>query len=398
MASLMRQTARDAFAAANEALALYTRAGDKRGEAATLQALARAQLQKREASGAVKSAKAALDLFEEVDNVKGMVAALEILVSAYIQCQEPQQALDVATEKHQRLMQKGDKVGQAAVSVPLFLALRSQEDQQVHANEALEVANDALRIFRELGDRKGEADMWVRVSETHLNWGMADSAKQEAQAARMMYRELRDKKGEDNANIVLTEAYIRQGEPALAPLHPEGVELLAKIAAAVEERDSAAFRKASERLGAIGGYGLVTETEQMAILGPAMRKDPEGASEFIASNSPDAGELEEGGEQNKPVGMRCPMEKNTFYASFRWGGIQYGPRYRCTEFAVRLNTPMVGEEHEALGYSTINIQDCSDDWEVGLKYHPGILDCALQSGSCLGELAAPQPKAKEKGK
>jgi len=385
---------RDTLAAAKEALALYEGIGDKKGEASTLNAIAQVHLSKKDAASAEQPSKEALELFRTLGHTKGTIEALSLLVKAQIQTGQLQQALQTVEEQMKMFIANQDKQGEASASLTLFLAHRSQEDQERHANEALELASQSLELFRDLGDRKGEADMWLKVAETHLAWGMVEEALGEAQEALMAYRDLRDKQGQDSANIIITEVYIRRDEPALAPLHSEGLQLLANVANAIDKRDGPAYQAANERLMTIGGYGLITDTEQASILGPVISADPDAAIEFMNSNSLDDAESGTAGKLTAPVGMTSQM-KNITYLGFRAGGIGYGPRFRCVDYGSRMKTA-AGEEKETLGFSVLQLQDQSDDWEYGLKLHPALLDCALQSAFVLGELAAPRKTDKEK--
>lgn len=390
----MSNDARDTMAAGNEALALYKKVGDRKGEARTLTIMAQCHLSKKDPSSALKPAKDALALWRELGSTKGVLESLDLVVKSFIQCDEPGEALQIVEGEQRRFKQLGDVQGEAGVSLPLFMAHRSQEDQETHANEALQVANDGLQLLRQLGDTKGEADMWLKVSETHLACNMLESTLGEAQEALMLYRGLKDSKGEEQANIVITEVYIRRGEPEKAPLHSKGIDLLSKLADALEARDSNAFLELSEKLQTIGGYGLVTEQEQVSILGPVVSRDPDGATAFMKANSPEAEELEEGARVLGAINHRG-SNKVAFYLNFRFGGIAYGPRFRCVDYASALKEERPEGADPTLGVSVLNMQDISDDWEFNLKLHPGILDCALQSGACLGALALPKKKDKK---
>jgi len=390
--------ARDTLAAASEALALYRKTGDRNGEAAVLAATAQAHLSKRDPGSALAPAKEALAIFNDLEGcTKSAVEALDLVVKALVQDKQPAEALTACQDQLRLFKQKKDLQGEASVYVPLFFAHRSQEDQEAHANEALELAGDALERFRELGDRKGEADMWVCVAETHLAWGLNEEAMQEAQEALMIYRDLKDKQGQDAANVALSEVYIRRGEPALAPMHDEGLELLGRLARAVDERDGPAYQAANERLMSIGGLGLLTETEQAAALAPVVSKDPDAAMEFMSANAPEGQEQEEVGKAAGPMGLNTVVKMYS-YLGFRAGGIAYGPRFRCIEFGSSFKGVDV-QEDSTLGVSCLALQDVSDDWEWSLKLHPAILDCALQSTSCVGQYLAPRKDAKDqKGK
>mmetsp|Transcript_661 Transcript_661/g.2328 ORF Transcript_661/g.2328 Transcript_661/m.2328 type:complete len:576 (+) Transcript_661:41-1768(+) len=388
---------RDALAAANEALMLYKKVRDEKGQAMTYSAMAEVYLSKREPSGALGPAEDALELFRDMGNTKGTVEALELMVKALVQSGQAADALVACQEQMQTFKQARDYQGQASTYVTLFLAHRSQEDQDAHANEALELAGDALDLFRQLGDRKGEADIWTLIAETHLAYGMQEEAMQEAQEALMICRDLKDKKGQDKANIVLTEVYIRRGEPALAPLHGEGLELLGHIASAIDERDGSAYQAANERLMAIGGFGLLTETEQAAALTPVMSKDPDAAIEFMNANAPEGSEEEAGRAATGPQSVGT-VPKPMTYMGFRYSGISYGPRFRCIDSGAAFKKAATVQDGDTIGCAVLQVQDMSDDWECALKLHPAILDCALQSTSNCGYLLAPREKADSKGK
>merc|ERR1712187_613707 len=94
--------------------------------------------------------------------------------------------------------------------------------------------------------------------------------------------------------------------------------------------------------------------------------------------------------------------------NFRGGGIGYGPRFRCVEFAACRTSPMLDkyDGDELCALAVLQMQSAAEGWEETLQLNPSILDCGLQSGSCLGlsniaqikKALAEDKKAPKKGK
>merc|ERR1719400_143699 len=95
---------------------------------------------------------------------------------------------------------RGNHRGLAGCAALKFLAHNSLAD---HSNEALEEGQNGINLFRELGDTKGEADMWLNVSGVHFSSKMYDEVLHEAQEALMLYRDIKDKTGMETANFIL---------------------------------------------------------------------------------------------------------------------------------------------------------------------------------------------------
>lgn len=306
----------------------------------------------------------------------------------------PAEALRAVERELEGFQESGNWKGQAGCAPLLFKVHCCFEDQ---VNDALGAAQVGIDLFRELGDAKGEASLWLSCAEVHLRARMHDACLEEAQEALMLFRDLADQSGEDAANTVITEVYCQKGKPQLAPNRPEAVQLLHRMAEALQMRDPDGWKQANERLSQLATTSpIITEEDEVQILGPVVGKDPNGAMSFMQENAPVSElELAEIGDAPQVRALRVgpstftDQAKMSTYLNFRFGGIHYGPRFRCVDWCAAKTSELVDvhDEQETVAYGIVSIQSCAEDWEAQLRLSPCILDCSLQTASVLGSQA-----------
>jgi hypothetical protein len=144
----------------------------------------------------------------------------------------------------------------------------------------------------------------------------------------------------------------------------------------------------------------VTMDDVEAIIEPAMQKDPDGTLEFMRENHPENWPVEEeaagkgktihesGGvysdEGERIFKQSWYYDRRFFYFMFRMTGMGYGPGLRTLKTGFRQGEISSTPGNLAFGVSTMQLKDDHDDWEENTGWHPGLHDCALQTGSVRG--------------
>merc|ERR1711933_629537 len=144
----------------------------------------------------------------------------------------------------------------------------------------------------------------------------------------------------------------------------------------------------------------VTMEDVEGVVEKEMSKDPEGTLEFMRENHPENWPIEDdavvpGKTEHKSGGIYSgegervfkhgwQYDRRFFYYMFRLNMMGYGPGLRTLRTAFRQGemTPTPG--NLPFGISTMMLKDDHDDWEETTGWHPGLHDCALQTGSVRG--------------
>eukprot|EP00933_Yihiella_yeosuensis_P049971 TRINITY_DN4772_c0_g1_i1.p1 TRINITY_DN4772_c0_g1~~TRINITY_DN4772_c0_g1_i1.p1 ORF type:complete len:636 (-),score=137.61 TRINITY_DN4772_c0_g1_i1:405-2171(-) len=369
----------EAETAAREALSCYKELGDRKGEASALTLTAQIYSSRKAFREALRPAKESLEICRSLGSWQGFITALRTLVQVHIGNREASQALKVAEEGAEYFRQGGELRGEAAVAPLLVTALRSQEDHAVYASRAMEAVEDGLELCCRVGDQQATAELQLQASEISLEEGLLERALEQAQEAVMIFRELEDWQGEERANAVLSEVYSIRQQPELSPNRLEALELVRTLTHAAESRDGAAFHDASERLQNLGvSMPPVTKRELREAFAILLQKDSEGVEAFIRGNTPQ--DCTSFVLQSLTDGVTfSDVDKKVFYGHYRAGGISYGPRFRCVNYVAGRKSQAQGQNDEALAYAVYHLPELCDEWEKGYRNHPGILDAAFQS-------------------
>jgi len=238
-----------------------------------------------------------------------------------------------------------------------------QEVSKLHSsmgnfNDAMKAVEDALPLYVDLGDALGKASATEMVG-----------AVEDARAA-MEYEAERKKAVKEN---------------------------LEKLKSALQTRNGELFKEVIESLYSDENV-LLEDVE--GIIEPMMEKDADGTLEFMRENHPEglleeeeeaaAKTVHESGGVYSAEGERLfdkswHYDRRFFYFMFRTTGMGYGPGLRTLRTGFRLGS----QENQKpgnlpFGVSTMMLKDDHDDWEQMAGWHPGLHDCALQSGGMRG--------------
>lgn len=176
----LREEPLEAEKAATEALASFKADGDKRGQASMLLALARVSLARqgsKHRDAALRQAKQAAALAQQAQDSLLGAASMLALAEAQVLRRRPLEALKEGQRALQAFRDVNDKRGQAMVLRSLAAALRLDSQPEL----ALRALGEALALARELRDRRGEAVDLQATAEVRLE---QDSAREALAAAR----------------------------------------------------------------------------------------------------------------------------------------------------------------------------------------------------------------------
>merc|ERR1712151_937201 len=266
--------------------------------------------------------------------------------------------------------------------------------------QALEVSKEALAVFREVGDKKLEADMLLEVSNLHSAMGNFNEATKAVDEAIPLYVDLGDEIGKASATEMV--GAVEDGRAAMeseAERKKSVKEKVAKLKESLQNRDGDSFKEVMDSLYSDEN---VTMEDVEGVIEDFMKKDPDGTLEFMRENHPENWALEDESELNPGKtthssggvyaadGERIFKEgwqydRRFFYFMFRLNMMGYGPGLRTLKTAFRQGRmDNVSSGGLPFGVSTMMLKDDHDDWEETTGWHPGLHDCALQTGSCRG--------------
>jgi len=211
--------------AAGKALEVFRFCGDQRWEAFALLSLARWQLEEDNAEQAIRNAEAGLQLLQRLSCTRSarQAAAICVAVQAQVAVGEPKKALGLVGSGLAQFRGNGDKDAEGRLLFGAAIAAHLAEGDLA---AALQSANKALVIFRELADRKMEALLLrvqsiLKLKGTSVGKaapGCAASAEAlaSAKAALDAAQRLGDEEEEGLAWLQLAHVRSRRGEPTNA--------------------------------------------------------------------------------------------------------------------------------------------------------------------------------------
>jgi len=199
----------DAVAAAQEALDIFE--DDLKGtdaEAAAMQTLVQAFLERKEGKDALKLAKYELDRFSESGNLTGVAAAQEMVMLAYFAMGNAARAMRYAQRAADTLDEMNDKKNQGKVLRTMCTLHRAGGDY----DKALRTAQEALTIFEDLEDTKEQAMTIQARADVYLEKKENDRALALAAEARELYSDAKYVEGEVAALLQLATAQFSGGD------------------------------------------------------------------------------------------------------------------------------------------------------------------------------------------
>eukprot|EP00747_Dinoflagellata_sp_TGD_P207673 gnl/TRDRNA2_/TRDRNA2_81220_c0_seq2.p1 gnl/TRDRNA2_/TRDRNA2_81220_c0~~gnl/TRDRNA2_/TRDRNA2_81220_c0_seq2.p1 ORF type:complete len:846 (+),score=260.62 gnl/TRDRNA2_/TRDRNA2_81220_c0_seq2:37-2538(+) len=194
---------------AEDALDVFQAIENKPLEAQTLETIARFHLIRQNPNDAFEPAKAALAIWRDLGSGKCRESkAASYLMQAHLQLDEVQQAVEVGTEALRIFEDASEKRGQALIHEQLVDAYVAMGQ----LSEAMAAAESALRIFRDdISDSKCESKILTVISRLQLMGKEHDLAVQSAEKAIGMYTDLGDAEDIATALDQLANVHISAG-------------------------------------------------------------------------------------------------------------------------------------------------------------------------------------------
>jgi CHAT domain-containing protein/tetratricopeptide (TPR) repeat protein len=192
----------------NEALPLRRAVGDRRGEAVTLNNIGLVHRMLGEAQKALEKYNEALPLRRAVGDRRGEATTLNNIGLAHRTLGETQKALEKYNEALSVFRALGDLARQAVTLSNIGLAHQSLGEMQ----EALEKLNEALPIFRTLDDRRGMAVTLNNIGVVYRSLGETQKALEKLNEALPLRRAVGDRRGEANTLNNIGDVYQLLGE------------------------------------------------------------------------------------------------------------------------------------------------------------------------------------------
>ena len=176
----------------NEALPIWRAVGDRRGEAATLSNIGLVYRSLGETRKALEKYNEALPIRQAVGDRNGEATTLNNIGAVYDVLGERQKALEKYNEALPIRRAAGDRRGEAIALNNIALAYDALGERQ----KALEKYNEALPIRRAVGDRSGEAITLNNIGMIYHALGEMRKALEKFNEALPIRRALGDRKGE----------------------------------------------------------------------------------------------------------------------------------------------------------------------------------------------------------
>jgi CHAT domain-containing protein/predicted negative regulator of RcsB-dependent stress response len=197
----------------HEALGLYRRAGDRRGEAVTLSSIGEVYSYLGETQKALENFNEALPLRRAVGDRRGEAETLHNIGAVYDDLGERQKALEKYNEALPILRAIGDRSGEAATLNSIGLVYDSLGEMR----KALEKYNEALPLRRVVGDRRGEAVTLSNIGGVYWPLGETQKALEKYNEVLPIKRALGDRRGEATTlnNIGLVYQLLGEMQKAL---------------------------------------------------------------------------------------------------------------------------------------------------------------------------------------
>lgn len=252
-----------------------------------------------------------------------------------------------------------------------MLSLARAHSAENWPDEAMEVANTAISVFVELGDKLSHARALQLFAELHLLASEFDGALQAAEKSASFFKEMGDADGEASAQRLVTSIKVSLDvNPALEKEMAKKKEvqreidllLLNEVASALSQRNEVDFKEKYEKLDRCQN---LTADDMTSALAPALQVDYDETQEWISS------------ALHGTPQQHIYTERTTCYMMSRHGGMHYGPNLRlCRIFGHTM--PMI-ESKSCYAVIQMHAEQRDSDWEGISMYHPPMYDCGLQA-------------------
>eukprot|EP00440_Ansanella_granifera_P050537 gb/GFBE01054775.1/.p1 GENE.gb/GFBE01054775.1/~~gb/GFBE01054775.1/.p1 ORF type:complete len:847 (+),score=294.10 gb/GFBE01054775.1/:2-2542(+) len=202
-----------ALALADEAAEICEEMEDAVGQARALMAQAEIQCQTEEFELAVEKAKEMKQKAKAMGNTLQEVQACKALANIYQTCERPVEAVRAASEavtQAKKLMYKPLVVEMMLLAVELNKALVLKDGVQASARgteKAVRPAKEAVTVAKATGKRSLISNCLYQLAEVQLMSHQLGEAMASAEEALKLFREMEDKQGEAGAVMVMAETH-----------------------------------------------------------------------------------------------------------------------------------------------------------------------------------------------
>jgi len=209
-----------AIARITEAQTILQESGDRRGEYDALRNLAEVYLANNEFKAALRVASEAREICEDLEYDEGVADTLATTANAHLSSlQHGSRRPPPGSSKYVETMEKALKAAKESASMaahsqmPGISALRGSALSTLadglsmckRYEEVVEVANEAVMLFRELGDFWSEAEVMLLSADAYFNIGKMDDARPAAEEAVDLFQYAGDAHGERLASELLAK-------------------------------------------------------------------------------------------------------------------------------------------------------------------------------------------------
>jgi CHAT domain-containing protein len=192
---------------------------DRNAEAYRLLQQGREQFKTSQFTAALQSWQQALKIYQEIKDRKGEAVALISQGHAYLKLGDKaneiasfKQALAIAKEINNKNLEKLAQESLQLAQADRLLQQGKEQYQTSQFTAALQSWQQALKIYQEIKDRKGEGNALANLGLAYFSLGEYTKAIEYHSSSLVIFRELKDREGEGTALIGLGNAYDAQGE------------------------------------------------------------------------------------------------------------------------------------------------------------------------------------------
>mmetsp|Transcript_3963 Transcript_3963/g.11586 ORF Transcript_3963/g.11586 Transcript_3963/m.11586 type:complete len:826 (-) Transcript_3963:123-2600(-) len=212
-----------ALKVAEEALGLFRKAGSAKGVADTLRIIVRTRIMRGERKKGLILAKEELKEFQMADDRRGEAAMLLACAEACadeLGSRAREDALRSITEARKILKQIKDTKMEASACLILSDVQSKRSEFELDERTGFQAAHDAAKeaqsLYKDLGDRKGEAKALHALAIACGNLSKIQDSLQHAKRALGIFEDLDDKKSQGCALCVVAQSFLMKDSPAEA--------------------------------------------------------------------------------------------------------------------------------------------------------------------------------------
>jgi tetratricopeptide (TPR) repeat protein len=363
----------DAIEAATKTLGLFQKLGDVSMQSVVLKMLAEGQLVEGDLDQAMTYAKDALEKAKEGGSPELIAEASYTMVDVFVAMSNFSEAASIAASTLANLQRRNSMQGVATAMHAVAFA----ETAHMGSDAGLSKIKEFVLDRRAAGDKKGECYLmhkWATMTQ------YPDIAMNTAQAAKKLAEEIGHMLLELSIRKSITDLWVAKGKPEKAPTRKQALLGLKEMANYLKMKDGENFDEAYQKF--LPFAPAVKQGDYDAILFPVLAEDEAEYTAFLEEHNffpkkQTAASSQVSKFGGIPMKKACQVPMAWHYMLFRFGGLGYGPRYRCCMHPFKDLLDAGGAQ------SIVELQDVHDDWERELAYNPSMLDCGLQTGAAV---------------